>query len=98
MGSYGELANTGPGAQTANRVRWPGYHGITIPARKKQQDLGSIISSMETNGSPIECPVFSGSLTQWIGLMELTSNHCYRNAVLSAMKEMPVVGGSGLFR
>nr|GMD71669.1 pectinesterase 2-like [Ipomoea batatas] len=27
------------------------------------------------------------------GRMELTSNHCYRNAVLFAMREMPVVGG-----
>ncbi|KAI3988224.1 hypothetical protein MKX01_012013 [Papaver californicum] len=40
---YGEYANTGPGAGTANRVKWPGYHVIKKPAEAKKFTVAELI-------------------------------------------------------
>ncbi|XP_031114351.1 pectinesterase 2-like [Ipomoea triloba] len=44
---YGEYENTGPGAQTANRVRWPGYHAITSPGEAAKFTVDNFIHGNE---------------------------------------------------
>ncbi|VFQ87860.1 unnamed protein product [Cuscuta campestris] len=41
---YGEFANTGPGASTAGRVNWGGYHVITSAAEASQFTVGNFIA------------------------------------------------------
>lgn len=41
---YGEYMNTGPGAGTANRVNWPGYHRITSTAEASKYTVAEFIS------------------------------------------------------
>ncbi|XP_026423708.1 pectinesterase-like [Papaver somniferum] len=40
---YGEYANRGPGAGTANRVKWPGYHVIKNPAEAEKFTVAELI-------------------------------------------------------
>ncbi|MCL7024185.1 hypothetical protein MKW94_027498 [Papaver nudicaule] len=40
---YGEYANKGPGAGTANRVKWPGYHVIKSQAEAKKFTVAELI-------------------------------------------------------
>eukprot|EP01018_Ginkgo_biloba_P027746 Gb_18512 [translate_table: standard] len=44
---YGEYQNRGPGARTANRVKWPGYRVITNPREASQFTVGRLISGNE---------------------------------------------------
>lgn len=41
---YGEYMNSGPGAGTVNRVKWPGYHRITSPAEASKFTVAEFIS------------------------------------------------------
>lgn len=41
---YGEYMNSGPGADTANRVKWPGYHRIVSPAEASKFTVAEFIS------------------------------------------------------
>jgi pectinesterase len=40
---YGEYQNEGPGAATAGRVKWPGYHVITDRSVAVQFTVGQFI-------------------------------------------------------
>ncbi|XP_027335389.1 pectinesterase 2-like [Abrus precatorius] len=40
---YGEYMNTGPGASTANRVKWSGYHVITSASEASKFTVGNFI-------------------------------------------------------
>ncbi|RWR95821.1 pectinesterase [Cinnamomum micranthum f. kanehirae] len=48
---YGEYQNTGPGAGTANRVKWKGYRVITNATVAQQFTAGSFISGSSWLGS-----------------------------------------------
>lgn len=41
---YGEYMNSGPGAGTANRVKWPGYHRIRTTAEASKFTVAEFIS------------------------------------------------------
>lgn len=41
---YGEYMNTGSGAGTSRRVRWPGYHVITSPAVAGKFTVGNFLA------------------------------------------------------
>ena len=41
---YGEYMNTGAGADTSQRVTWPGYHVITSAAEASQFTVGNFLS------------------------------------------------------
>jgi len=40
---YGEFMNNGPGAGTSKRVKWPGYHVITDPAKAMPFTVAELI-------------------------------------------------------
>lgn len=40
---YGEYMNTGPGANTARRVNWPGFHVITNPSEAVKFSVGDFL-------------------------------------------------------
>ena len=40
---YGEFMNNGPGAGTSKRVKWPGYHVITDPAKAMPFTVAKLI-------------------------------------------------------
>lgn len=40
---YGEYLNSGPGANTSERVKWPGYHVITDPEEAKKFTVAELI-------------------------------------------------------
>lgn len=44
---YGEFANNGPGADTSNRVKWPGYHVITDPNEARKFTVAELIQGGE---------------------------------------------------
>jgi len=41
---YGEYMNSGPGSSTANRVKWPGYHVITLADEASKFTVQQFIS------------------------------------------------------
>ena len=41
---YAEYMNTGPGASTANRVNWKGYHVITSASEASKFTVGNFIA------------------------------------------------------
>lgn len=41
---YGEYENTGGGAGTSGRVKWPGYHVITNPTEAARFTVGNFLS------------------------------------------------------
>ncbi|XP_027335387.1 pectinesterase 2-like [Abrus precatorius] len=41
---YGEYMNTGPGASTSGRVKWPGYHVITRASEASKFTVGNFIA------------------------------------------------------
>ncbi|KAI4313749.1 hypothetical protein L6164_026704 [Bauhinia variegata] len=40
---YGEYMNSGPGADTSRRVRWPGFHVITSPSEAGKFTVGNFL-------------------------------------------------------
>ena len=41
---YGEYMNTGPGANTARRVNWPGFHVITSAVEALKFTVGNFLA------------------------------------------------------
>ena len=41
---YGEYMNTGPGADTSHRIKWPGYHAITSLAEAEKFSVQNFLA------------------------------------------------------